>query len=128
MIVGDTIFVHGGILPKHVTYGLDKMAGEVEAWMRGEAASPPAIVVAEDGPIWTRLYSEKPGPSDCATLASVLTALGAKRMVVGHTVQQGGVTSACDDRVWRIDVGLSHFYGGPMQDLEIAGSAVSVRK
>ncbi|MEO6576980.1 MAG: metallophosphoesterase, partial [Polyangiaceae bacterium] len=29
--VGSTIFVHGGILPKHVAYGLDKMNAEVDA-------------------------------------------------------------------------------------------------
>jgi hypothetical protein len=48
----------------------------------------------------------------------------AKRMVVGHTVQRGGITSACDDRVWRIDVGLSRFYGGDTEVLEITGDTV----
>jgi hypothetical protein len=28
-------------------------------------------------------------------------------MVVGHTIQQRGINSACDDMVFRVDVGLS---------------------
>jgi hypothetical protein len=46
-------------------------------------------------------------------------------MVVGHTVQHQGVNSACDGRVWRIDVGLSRYFGGPIQALEIRGNDVA---
>ena len=45
---------------------------------------------------------------------------GAARMVVGHTIQEAGINSACDDRVFRIDVGLSKGCGnGEPQVLEI---------
>jgi len=45
---------------------------------------------------------------------------GASRMVVGHTIQEAGINSACDDRVFRIDVGLSRGCGnGEPQVLEI---------
>lgn len=41
-------------------------------------------------------------------------------MVVGHTIQAAGINSACDDRVFRIDVGLSKGCGnGEPQVLEI---------
>jgi hypothetical protein len=40
---------------------------------------------------------------------------------MGHTVQEGGITSACDGKAWRIDVGMSHHYGGPVEVLEIRG-------
>ena len=36
---------------------------------------------------------------------------GAQRMVVGHTIQGAGINTACDDRVYRIDVGLSRGCG-----------------
>lgn len=126
--VGDSVFVHGGILPKHVTYGLDRMSDEVASWMRGERSAPPAIVVAEDGPVWTRAYSTAPGASECAALEDVLRTLGATRMVVGHTVQQGGVSPACGGKVWRIDVGLAKVYGGPAQVLEITKAGARVVK
>ncbi len=124
--VGDTMFVHGGILPKHAAYGLDRMSDEVRAWMLGTRPEPPAIVMVEDGPIWTRIYSSDTPPPDCAQLAQALSALNSTRMVVGHTPQLAGVTSACDERVWRIDVGLSKFYGGPLQVLQIQDGKVSV--
>jgi hypothetical protein len=123
-MVGDTVFVHGGILPKHVAYGLDRMNDEVDAWLVGKRSAPPAIAVAQDGPVWTRLYSD--GPGDCATLRAALAALGARRMVVGHTVQRGGITSSCDGAVWRIDVGLSRAFGGPIEALQIEGDTVTV--
>ena len=58
---------------------------------------------------------------------AVLTALSVKRLVVGHTVQKSGVSSACDERVFRVDVGLSDYYGqNPTQVLEIRASGVKV--
>jgi hypothetical protein len=39
---------------------------------------------------------------------------------VGHTVQKAGISSACGERVFRIDVGLSAYYGNnPVQVLEV---------
>jgi hypothetical protein len=125
-LVGDTVFVHGGVLPKHVRYGLDRMNREVSAWMDGRAAALPAIVSGEDGPIWTRRYSAAPAADDCQVLRETLAMIPAKRMVVGHTVQRGGISPACGEQVWRIDVGLSHVYGGKPEALEITGDAVKV--
>jgi hypothetical protein len=47
-------------------------------------------------------------------------------MVVGHTPQKPSIAPACDSKVWRIDVGLAQFYGGPVQALEIRGDDVRV--
>ncbi len=128
MKVGDNLFVHGGVLPKHVTYGLDKMNDEVRAWLLGKESRAPQIAVADDGPVWSRAYSAAPGKEECAQLDAALSSLGAKRMVMGHTVQRNGVTSGCDAKAWRVDVGLSHYYGGPVQVLEIKGDTVTVLK
>jgi hypothetical protein len=124
--VGDTVFVHGGILPKHVRYGLDRLNDEVDAWLGGQRAEPPAPLVEEDGPLWTRVYSDPSKAPHCNDLGEALAELGAKRMVVGHTVQERGITSACDGRVWRIDVGMSRAFGGPIQVLELVGDGVTV--
>jgi hypothetical protein len=124
--VGDTIFAHGGILPKHVATGLDAINDQARAWLEGNAKEMPRALASEDGPLWTRAYSAAPGPEECRTLTDTLAALGAKRMVVGHTVQRNGANAACDGKVWRIDVGMSKFYGGPVQVLQIEGDAVKV--
>ncbi|WP_394837324.1 metallophosphoesterase [Pendulispora rubella] len=125
--VGDSVFVHGGILPKHVAYGLDKMNDEVSAWLLAKKERPPQVVVADDGPVWTRAYST-PGEERCTTLEEALQGIGAKRMIMGHTVQNGGITEACSRKAWRIDVGLSHYYGGPVQALEIKGDTITPLK
>lgn len=122
--VGDSLFVHGGILPKHVSYGLGKMNDEVDAWLRGERPRLPSVVEAEDGPLWTRDYSREDGAPACDALGRVLQATGTKRMVVGHTPQSRGITSACDKRVWRIDTGMSRAYHGPVEVLRLEGDQV----
>jgi hypothetical protein len=124
--VGPSVFVHGGILPKHVAYGLDRMNDELDEWLTGKRREPPSILVADDGPVWTRAYSSEEDAPDCAKLSTALKALGAERMVVGHTVQHHGVSSACDGKVWRIDVGLSRYFGGPIEALRIRGNEITV--
>lgn len=120
-IVNDSVFVHGGVLAKHAEYGIDAINEQTSAWMRGERDAP-LILQGDDAPIWTRIYSD--GKADCPTLEKALTALGAARMVVGHTVQKQGVTSDCDGKIWRIDVGMSAHYGGQPGALEISGADV----
>ena len=124
--VSDTIFVHGGVLPQHVHYGIDAINREAAAWLRGEARAP-AILMREDAPVWTRLYSSDPDADACAQLDRVLRSVGAARMVVGHTPQSRGISAACGEKVWRIDTGMSHAFGGPLQVLEIDGDRVRVR-
>ena len=45
----------------------------------------------------------------CAHLSQSIP--GAQRMVVGHTIQGQGINSACEGRVFRVDVGLSRGCG-----------------
>lgn len=123
-LIGDTLFVHGGVLPEHITYGIDKLNGEVTAWLRGEGTPPELLMDGEKSPVWSRHFSRD--PADCALLQKTLDAAGAKRMVVGHTPQLQGITSACDEKVWRIDVGIADHYGGPDQALEITDEGVRV--
>jgi Icc-related predicted phosphoesterase len=124
--VADSVFVHGGVLPQHVRYGIDAINREAAAWMRAERAVP-SILMREDAPVWTRLYSNDPDDAACAQLASVLRELGAARMIVGHTPQPRGISAACGEKVWRIDTGMSHVFGGALQVLEIEAARVRVR-
>jgi len=124
--IGGNVFVHGGVLEQHVRYGLGRINQELAAWMTGAPNEPaPISASGQRAPIWVRDYSDgTPPAAHCAELGRVLNALSAQRMVVGHTVQQQGINSACDGKVWRIDVGLSRFYGGKPSVLEIRGDEV----
>ncbi|QDG53489.1 calcineurin [Persicimonas caeni] len=126
-VVGDSVFVHGGLLPEHADYGIERINDETRRWMLGEADAP-AFMQSRDPmpPNWVRLYSRQTNEAACETLDAALEKLGAERMVVGHTPQMSGITSACDGKVWRIDVGMSAHYGGTPQALEISGDEVRV--
>ena len=125
-IVGDTVFAHGGVLPTHLRYGVDKINREIGAWMRGEAPLRTKLQ-GEKTPFWIRDYGETANAEVCTKLKSVLTALKAARLVVGHTPQKSGISFDCDRQLARIDVGLSAYYGeNPTEVLEIAGGAMRV--
>lgn len=122
--VGDTVFAHAGVTREDVAFGIDRINRETSAWMRGERPAPPSRVHDQEGPVWTRRYGADAVPAAvCAALADTLRALSATRLVVGHTVMDGGVSTACDGALARIDVGLSRAYGsGPIAALEITAS------
>jgi len=119
-IVGDTVFSHAGVLGEWVTRVAD-VNQAARCWLDGQASEPPQSLTFDDSPVWTRAAGL---PSvDCAQVRSALDALQVKRMVVGHTVQERGITSACGDTVWRIDTGLAKRYGGPIEVLELVPGA-----
>lgn len=119
LMVNDLVFAHGGLLPHHVKYGLQRMNDEVAAWMLGHvnmdgsAAAPPFPAMGDSNSVmWNRTFG-KEKVSDYermhmkSQLNATLEALGARAMVVGHTPQMAGANFECDGRVWRIDAGMS---------------------
>ena len=124
LVIGDTVFAHGGVLPEHVSRGIDAINAETQSWLRGEGEISPDILQGDESPLWTRRFCQSPGPRDCVVASETLTKLGVKRMVVGHTVHKDGIVNNCDGKVWCIDVGMAAYYGGHTEVLEIAGDQV----
>lgn len=121
--LGDTIFAHGGVTPYWATYGIDNINNEISQWFAGKTGEPaPSLGVDpgnnDDGVMWSRHFSADVGADDCAMLDESLSILSAKRMIVAHSVKET-ITSYCGDQVWAIDVGMSRYYGGEIQLLEI---------
>lgn len=119
-IVGDTVFSHAGVLGDWVTR-VDDVNQSSRCWLDGQSTEPPQALTSDDSPVWTRAAGTP--TVDCAQVRAALDALQVKRMVVGHTVQDHGITSACDGALWRIDVGLAKLYGGPIEVLELVPGA-----
>jgi len=133
LIVNDTAFAHGGLLPTHVNYGLEKLNQETAAWMRAERkadggkATPPFLAMGDAKSVmWNRSQSREkfPSPNErygaCRALQQALEKAGASRLVVGHTPQLKGANCECDGQVWRLDVGMSYgVLNRPVQVLEI---------
>ncbi|PIA37484.1 hypothetical protein AQUCO_03000216v1 [Aquilegia coerulea] len=117
--VDDWVFCHGGLLPRHVAYGIERMNREVSHWMKGlnENGDPELPFMATrgyDSVVWNRLYSRDLEDMEGyqnhqiqAVLEDTLDAMGAKAMVVGHTPQTAGINSKYSSSIWRIDVGMS---------------------
>ncbi len=132
LVVDDSLFVHGGVDMEHVDYGLERVNAETRAWLLGETEAKPEAIFRYGAKAptltWLRRYSEGiPTEEDCAEVERVLEAVGVERMVMGHSVQEVGITSVCEEKVWRIDVGMAEAYhDGPEQALEIRGGEVRV--
>ena len=124
VVVGDTVFVHGGVLPSIVKYGIGKFNSEIRAWLRGERERPEQAI-GPDSPVWSRHYSLHTESEDCASMDETVQLLSTKRMVVAHTVQEY-INATCDFHLWRIDVGMSSYYGGRPSFLEIVGDSTKV--
>ena len=152
-VCGDTLYCHGGLHVVALTVGaaarrkrlgkqnkrapaadaparelLAALNADAAAWLRGAGPLPAALGASESSPVWSRAYSHpagaEPAQSRCGEAAKALDALGLRRMVVGHTPQiTAGINACCGGRVYRIDTGLSSFYGGMKQCLEVVSNA-----
>ncbi|KAK6163813.1 hypothetical protein DH2020_000677 [Rehmannia glutinosa] len=118
--VNDWVFCHGGLLPHHVEYGIERMNREVSYWMKGLSMDydypqiPFLATRGYDSVVWSRLYSRDTSDLEDyqinqiqSILRETLQAVGAKAMVVGHTPQATGVNCEFNCSIWRIDVGMS---------------------
>lgn len=116
--IDDWIFCHGGLLPHHVAYGIEKMNREVSHWMKGfnenGAQLPFMATRGYDSIVWNRLYSRDHEDMEDyhsqqiqSVLQETLHAVGAKAMVVGHTPQTAGINCKYSCSIWRVDVGMS---------------------
>ncbi|KAI4997816.1 hypothetical protein ZWY2020_053158 [Hordeum vulgare] len=131
LVVGDSVFVHGGLLEANVEYGLERINAEVSDWIRGERgdnARAPEYLCGRDAVVWLRRFSEGFN-CDCQRLQGVLGMIpGAKRMVMGHTIQSEGINAVCGAQAVRVDVGLSRGCGNGLPEvLEINGGGSEVR-
>ncbi|XP_057782705.1 shewanella-like protein phosphatase 2 [Salvia miltiorrhiza] len=114
VVVGDSVFAHGGLLEKHVVYGLERMNEEVRDWIRGLSEKVDSrLVRGADSVVWLRSFSNKlVKDGDCSILEHVLETIpGARRMIMGHTIQEDGINVACGGRAVRVDVGMSKLCG-----------------
>lgn len=116
VVVGDTVFSHAGVTEAWAGL-LAEVNRESRCFLASGGRELPRALVDPSSPVWTRDWGG--AGVDCAALERALAAIGAKRMVVGHTTQPSGISSMCGERLWRIDVGLGASYGGPIEVLEI---------
>jgi hypothetical protein len=121
LIVGDTVFAHGGVLEEHVKEGLDTINNLGKKWMLGEEALMPNPL-AEMGP--ARSAKLRGGEPYCGGVEQVLSDLAVKRMVIQRGPEKSEA-SMCDGKLLRIGPAAGDASGGP-EVLEISGDATKV--
>jgi len=70
-----------------------------------------------EGPLWFRGFDRWAGEEGAAELEKISQMYDARRFVVGHTPQTGGLSARFDDRIFLIDVAM--VFGGTPEALEI---------
>jgi hypothetical protein len=147
VMIGDSLFAHGGISAAYSAMPLDEINQRVAAALKAREIEPESIINDPAGPLWYRglltrakgvddapapttgsaVAGPKPSPRPSmeAEVDMVLKAYGASRIVIGHTPTLSGITVLRGGELVRIDTGISQYYGGTLSWLEIAGDKVT---
>ena len=124
--INGVLYLHGGFSPAVAAMGCAALATRTRLELQAatlDGTTAVELLSREDGPLWYRGLVD--GTATEADLTAVLSALGAKAMVVGHTPSKDGkIQSFFGGRVVAIDTGMlgGTFYpNGAPSALEIAG-------
>jgi hypothetical protein len=124
LIIGSNLFVHGGIIPDlinkykmHNSDGIDKINQILTLFLLNELDNPKhfmdLFLHGKISPLWTRMFGKEIINNDtCNKLLQPLKEIyKVGRIYVGHTPQlKFGISSQCDERVWRTDIGMSYAF------------------
>ncbi len=136
VLLDGVLFVHGGISPAYAQLPVAEINRQVAAALRAQTTAPDAIINDPLGPLWFRGLAatdaeagEAPAKTSGAAapaeppieqqLDALLSAQGAKRIVIGHTPHLAGIEILYGGRLIRIDTGISAVYGGQVSYLDI---------
>jgi hypothetical protein len=131
--INDVLYVHGGISAQTAPLGCTGINAAVRSDLTITNPTPEQIAAmlgaSETGPLWYRGLAEEPEEAFAPTAASIAKEIGARMIVVGHTVTEGfRIRPRFGGRVLQIDTGMldGTFYpGGAPSAIEIRGNVVT---
>ena len=132
--INGIVFVHGGISPAVAPLGCsainDQVRRELTSDLDKTRTAPLASLAARvDGPLWYRGLTQEPD-AFAPQVTDILSKLGARVIVIGHTVSTTGrIGTRFDGRVVQIDTGMQPAYvpNGRASALEIRrGEATAI--
>jgi Calcineurin-like phosphoesterase len=131
-IIGDSLFVHGGISAKYVSFSLNEINDGVAMALAERSTATDSIINDAAGPLWYRgLVARSGDGADTLSQLSiedeidlVLNSFGVARIVVGHTPSLTGIAISQNGKLIQIDTGIAAFYGGKKSFLEIKEGAL----
>lgn len=121
--INGTLFLHGGLSPRYMNRDIAELNELVRAELRGARETRAGVGTDPEGPLWFRGLAEPHQPEvQAAYLQALLAAQKARRIVIGHTIQERGITLREGGRLVLIDVGMSKMtLGAPPSCLVIEG-------
>jgi hypothetical protein len=122
-IIGDSLFVHGGISAQYAALTVDAINDRVHAALNGTPGADKSILEDPVGPLWYRGLTED-NDNSRADIYAAFKAYGIKRMIIAHTPSLSGIKVLQDGRVTMIDTGIMHAYGGKRSFLTIEGGMI----
>jgi hypothetical protein len=131
--INGIAFVHGGVDAATAALGCAGINEAVKRDVTLPQATPEQLAqmlsTSDTGPLWYRGLATEPEPVFAPQAAAVLRTLGARAIVIGHTVNDGfRIRSRFDGRVVQIDTGMlggMWYPGGAASALEIRGDALT---
>ena len=127
--INGILFVHGGINAATAALGCE---GINEAVRRDVTAAEQVLArlsSSQIGPLWYRGLAMEPDPAFAPEVTNILGVLGARAIVIGHTVTAGfRIATRFEGRVIQIDTGMlggSFYPGGVGSALEIRGDTLT---
>lgn len=140
LIIGSNLFVHGGIVPKLAEEykgkrGVEDINKIISRYLWNKLADKDnfsSITGTLDySPFWNRLLGTLPSNLSMEdhycqnNIQPVLDIYNVQRIVVGHTPQfmdDQGINSTCNGKVWRADVGLSKAFDKTDQQIRMGST------
>jgi hypothetical protein len=131
--INGIMFMHGGISPTVAPMPCDDINATVRRELTTDfqqtlASLQTSLAAGENGPLWYRGLANQPDEFE-PTVDEILTAQGAKAIVIAHTTTQNGrVRPRFGGKVIQIDTGMlsAPFYpGGRASALEIKGGQIT---
>ena len=131
--INDIVFAHAGISEKYSTWSLDEINSTLRTeleFVQGRQRHPqtlsrafrPKIVYDPESPLWFRGLAADDEKASSDRVDRILERLGARYMVIGHNyfrygggspvVRELANISRYGGKVYIIDTGISHYYGG----------------
>jgi hypothetical protein len=123
--VDGVVFVHGGLTPEVAALGCEAINASVRRELTDDFAKTrqaplTTLAAGENGPLWYRGLAKDDEAILAPRVDQVLQTLGARAIVVGHSVTgDGRIHARLGGKVFGIDVGMGEVYGGNLAALEV---------
>lgn len=108
--IDETLFLHGGISPKHADLGVRPINERIRGELGDFAKLQGGLAKDEEGPLWYRGLAVGDEKAMERQVETILKTHAVARVVIGHTFTEGAVLPRFGGRVLQIDVGLARLY------------------